>query len=358
MTVGWDERQLLGCVAGAVLAPSVHNTQPWLFRLRMDGLDVYADPRRLLAVADPTGRQLWTSVGAAVANAQVAVEARGRQCYLRMLPDPACPGLAAELRIGGKRPLGRAERLLAKAVRDRHTDRRPFNGAMPPQHLLDLLRAEARASRVGLALLVEDDAEEALAVTRAAEASHRADPAYLRELARWTTGRADRWDGVPVGAFGPAPLWDLVPVRDFTSGQPQAARRPARFEAEPLLAVLVTAADRPADWLRAGLAMQRVLLLATTHGLATSFLTQPLEFPALRTRLADRLGDQLDDDLGDDFGDPDSRQVQVLLRLGYRTGPPLPLTPRRTRGEVLIDTAAEAPGWPASGSPRPAVSGR
>src|SRR5262245_23757995 len=37
----------------ATAAPSVHNTQPWLFRLRSDGVDVFVDRRRQLISLDP-----------------------------------------------------------------------------------------------------------------------------------------------------------------------------------------------------------------------------------------------------------------------------------------------------------------
>ena len=47
----------------AVLAPSGHNTQPWLFRLRDDKVELYADRTRGLAVVDPEDRALVISCG-------------------------------------------------------------------------------------------------------------------------------------------------------------------------------------------------------------------------------------------------------------------------------------------------------
>ena len=78
--------------------------------------------------------------------------------------------------------------------------------------------------------------------------------------------------------------------------------------------------DEPADWVRAGRALERVLLLATAEGAAASFLNQALEVPGLRTEVRRLLGD---------FGEP-----QLLLRLGYapQAGPAL----RRPLAEVLI----------------------
>ncbi|CAM5617793.1 Nitroreductase OS=Streptomyces cyaneofuscatus OX=66883 GN=G3I52_01045 PE=4 SV=1 [Streptomyces cyaneofuscatus] len=87
----------------------------------------------------------------------------------------------------------------------------------------------------------------------------------------------------------------------------------------PLQALLGTAEDQPVDWLRAGQGMERVLLQATLDGLATSLISQPLEWPELETLARD----------------PRSRAgfVQMVFRFGY--GPSAPATPRRPVAEVL-----------------------
>ena len=48
--------------------------------------------------------------------------------------------------------------------------------------------------------------------------------------------------------------------------------------------MLFTDRDDPADWLRAGQALQRALLTAASLGVSTSFLTQPLELADLAFR--------------------------------------------------------------------------
>src|SRR5689334_11811216 len=73
----------------AVAAPSIHNSQPWRFRLHMGAVDVLLDRERQMHVADPSGRELTLSVGAAVFNLRVAMLAGGRQPILTTWPDPA-----------------------------------------------------------------------------------------------------------------------------------------------------------------------------------------------------------------------------------------------------------------------------
>ena len=42
----------------ACRAPSVHNTQPWAWRVSSDRIDLYADWSRRLPASDPDGRNL------------------------------------------------------------------------------------------------------------------------------------------------------------------------------------------------------------------------------------------------------------------------------------------------------------
>ena len=69
------------CVRAAIKAPSIHNTQPWLFLLGPDGIEVHSDLSRRLPAIDPTGRGMHISLGAAVFNLRVALAYRGCVTY-------------------------------------------------------------------------------------------------------------------------------------------------------------------------------------------------------------------------------------------------------------------------------------
>ncbi|GAB7045094.1 Acg family FMN-binding oxidoreductase [Catenuloplanes indicus] len=311
---------LAACLTAAVAAPSVHNTQPWLFRARGPEIDVMADLRRRLRVIDPDGRQLAVSVGAAALNLRVAMRAGGRLPVQRLLPDSVHPETLVTVFPGPFSPPGAGIRELAAAIGRRHTSRAPLcTSAIPWQVQQDLIAAAAAegARLTGCAPVARDGL---LALTRAAEETLHRDPAYRDEIAAWTGGPASRTDGVPVAAFAPRDATARLPLRDFGLGHPQP-RRPdgARFERFPALMVLSTAGDSRYDWVRAGQALQRVLLTATVHGLAVTPMNQALDVPALRHLTG---------------GDGAGRHAQAILRLGY--GTPGPVTPRRGVDEVLV----------------------
>jgi hypothetical protein len=154
---------------------------------------------------------------------------------------------------------------------------------------------------------------------RSADRRLRRDSRYRAELTAWTGPGPAHPDGVPHAAFGPWDALETLPLRDFGLTRPTEPRRTAHFEARPTLVVLSTADDSREQWLRAGQALERVLLTAAVRGLAATPMSQPLELPALRELLADANG---------------MARPQVILRLGY--GPACPASPRRALSEVLV----------------------
>jgi nitroreductase len=310
----------------AALAPSMHNTQPWRFAFARASqtIELYADPSRMLAHSDPHGRAVHIACGAALLNLRLAVAVAGREPMVRLLPDAAEPMLLALVRLGGPHRADQTEEELHAAIPERHTNRQPFsNRAVPPGVLAELLEA---AAAEGATLHLPDHTETArlLYLVRDAERGLLADPAYRAELARWAGGARDR-DGIPDSALGPRDPGGPTPVRDFQPDRPPTARY-AWFEDSPQLAVLSTAGGTRADWLRAGQALQRVLLTATSHGLAASPLTQPLETADAWLVRDPRAGNDV---------------PQMILRLGY--GLPTPATPRRPTSEILNEPRAPLP---------------
>src|ERR1039457_3236194 len=160
------------------------------------------------------------------------------------------------------------ERRLLAAVPHRHTHRGAFDPEPVAASLLARLQRAAAAEGAILCYVDQPDHYQQLAALVAeAEGRQQADPAALNEMRIWTRRTGDEArDGVPAYAF-PTPRYpqagrlaqrDFDLGRDFgllgSSGEPPTAT-----------AVLVTAADGPADWLRAGQALHRLLLHAASR---------------------------------------------------------------------------------------------
>jgi nitroreductase len=314
-----DDGNVRRIVEAAAAAPSIHNTQPWRFRVVGDDLmEVYGDPDRVLWVADARGRALHLSCGAALFNLRVAIRVIGGKPLVWPLPDLGRePTLIASVRLGEGRPPTRQDRELYESIWQRHTSRAPFSGKPVPSPAATALERAAEAEFAALRVLNAVDAVRVLQLATAADRKLAEDFDHRVELARWIGTEGD--DGVPAPALGSRPDREPAPVRDLGRGSPATALPTASYEPQPHLAVLATARDDPADWLRAGQALQRVLLTATSNGLATSFLYHPLELHDMRQ--------------SEPGWWPWPECPQIILRFGY--GPPGPTSPRRGVDDVL-----------------------
>jgi hypothetical protein len=329
-------------VEAAILAPSVHNTQPWWFggagpdRVsaasggRGRRISLHADVDRRLEVADPAGREMVISCGAALFTLRVAIHDLGHDPEVTVLPDPDRPSLLADVVFGREVSRSEENTLLVQQIRRRRTHRGAFRGEPVASSVLSTLRREAADEGAELRIVSDERARAALgALTEAAEHVQRTIPAYRVEIARWAQLPGQRrGDGVPGSAYPRAPhrTEPHYPQRDFSRGQrwgtdpagtdpagtDPAGTEPAPAEpeaAEPghdlvtgVVALLTTPGDVRADWLRAGQALQRLLLRATAEEVSAAFHTQALEVPELREFVRGRFCD--------------GAHPQMLLRLG------------------------------------------
>ncbi|MCF4136209.1 nitroreductase family protein [Streptomyces sp. Tue 6430] len=307
--------------AAAAAAPSVHNTQPWHFRYVPETrtVEIRAATERGLRHLDPTGRALHLSVGCAVLNLRMAAAHHGHEPVTRLLPRPGEPDLLATVRLA--RP-ARATSApdLHDAVWRRHSSRFPFSDRPLPQHLLAELTEAARTEGAFLRFPGPQETGHVLRLTREAERRNTADPDRAAESRHWVRAADPSTVGMRTGVLGLQDFLDQVPMRDFGAHRHPAVLAARPYETRPQIALLSTAHDRRADWLRAGQALEHVLLLATAHGTRASLLHQALEWPDLRAQLGS-------------VGDERRGHAQMVIRLGY--GPDGPASPRRTAWEAV-----------------------
>lgn len=303
--------QARSVIATATAAPSVHNSQPWLFTLEPDVLTVLADPQRALRQQDPDGRELLLSCGAAAQHARLAVRALGLSGNTVLLPPGAGPDVVAQVSLRPGPPQTEAERQLLDAVPRRHTDRSAFADWPVPVQVLDRLRTAAEQEGAWLQVLTTADVLELALLQAHAQAALRSDEPGQRERASWARTGPLPADGVPA---------DLVPGVGTGGTAPPAVRSDGSVPDAVL--VLGTAADERLDWVRAGRALGRVLLEGTGAGLVAAPATLALELPTVRDALTSALALR---------GAP-----QMVLRTGYPAGPGTEQVGRRGVEDVLL----------------------
>jgi hypothetical protein len=319
----------LVALSWAMLAPSPHNTQPWLAALTDDGIGIQVDRRRLLPVVDPQARQALISLGAFLELLTLAAAAQGLRATISLWPDgdadvQLSPGVAPDP--------------LFAALPHRRSTKLAYDLEKPVtrEHREALSQAAGTAVAMGFAgerAQVADLRE----IVLAAFLLEYGMPVALEETVRWIRLGAAEVEAQPDGlALTGTAVWWLTRLRVLSReslGHPGSpAWHLGRLQWENLIAGtasfgwLVTADDSVASRIAAGRAYQRVDLAAAAAGVAIYPVSQALGdyaqmFPS-RLQLETLLGIQ-----------PPAR-VQMLFRLGY-AGPQAP-SPRRPLVDVLV----------------------
>ncbi|GAS93594.1 nitroreductase [Mycolicibacterium canariasense] len=303
----------------ATRAPSVHNSQPWHWRVGPHSVHLFAERSLQLEHTDPDGRDLVVSCGIALNHCTVALAALGWQAKIHRLPNPEEPDHLASLELH-RSPAGETDISLASAIPRRRTDRRHFSAwPVPPGHVAMM---GARAARMGVTMRRIDPDEDFRAILERARRRHGEDAGYLSELAAWS-GRYGAVAGVPARNTPEPDPAAQVPGRIFAGAALSQPEDSTAADDHGVVLALGTAADDAVARLRAGEATSQILLTATSMGLASCIFTEPLELPETRDQLQAKVFS------GSHF-------PQVLLRIGWLppNADPLPATPRRAIGDV------------------------
>jgi hypothetical protein len=269
--------------------------------VRRKCVDLIADRSRALPANDPDDRELIISCGAVLFTLRVALAARGFSTFIETFPVAGDTDLLARISpVTGYFHNLVDTSALTQAVEQRRTYRKPFIQEDIPEPIIRNLCEGAKSEGATLVALKEDSQRRRIVelVEQADERLWR-DAQWRRELSMWMHPRR-RGEGFGIPGLAHAAAQLVARSFDLGSGTP--ARGQQILEGSPLLVVLGSPGDAPADWLATGQALQRMLLRACTDGLQASYLNQPLHLPDFRQQVAAML--------------PGAGVPQLILRLG------------------------------------------
>lgn len=314
-SAGSRKEQLTFLVRYAILAPSSHNTQPWAFRVGKDRVDVYRDDNRWLRVADPDQRELHVSAGAALENLLIAAGHFGFGGEVEYFPEKDDSRLVARVRFfPGKKTLSVEEEELFRAIPDRHTNRREYDGRSLAYDVVERLEGVSQEEDVRVHITHDTDVRRWVddLVVRA-DAIQFADPEWREELGLWL-GR---------GVFGSGLIMSKVSqlaVTYLNIGKSTARKDEELLRSASALGVISAAEPDRLIQVKAGRVFERLFLTATSLGIAIQPMNQVLQVPDIRVGFKSLLPEE--------WGEP-----QMAFRLGYAEADEH--TPRRPLGDVL-----------------------
>ncbi len=306
-------------------APSLYNSQPWLWVADSGRLDLFLDPSRVLQT-DRSTREAHISCGAVLDHLRVAMAAAGWMTTVDRFPAPNNPQHLARLEFTALDYVTDEQRGRADAILKRRTDRLPFMAPVMAPTMWDsfepVLRSRVDVDAVRLDVLPDELRPRLAEASQITESLRLYDSWYHSEL-DWWTAPFEASEGIPYSALVSAAESDRVGVNRVF---PLTHNRERRADIGPdcsKIVMLSTDDDSPSNALACGEALSTVLLECTMAGFATCPLAHLTELSVSRELLAAVTGHT---DL-----------PQVLIRVGL--APALdevsPATPRRPLADVL-----------------------
>jgi hypothetical protein len=306
-------------------APSLYNSQPWLWEADGAALHLFLDPSRVLGT-DRSGREALISCGAVLDHLRLAMAAAGWTAEIDRFPNPDKPEHLAAVEFTPMDHVTDEQRRRADAILMRHTDRlplmAPFTAPINWEPFEAVLRNTVDGVQARLDVLSDDLRQRLIEVTELTESLRLYDSSYHDEL-YWWTSPFELSEGIPYSSLVSAAESDRVAIGRVFPFTHNRERRTDIGEDHSKILMLSTENDTRLDALLCGEALSSILLECTIAGLATCPLTHLTELSVSREILA-AVTDHTD-------------LPQMLIRVGV---PPAldvmpPATPRRPLADVL-----------------------
>lgn len=329
------ESQLRFLLGYAILAPSTHNTQPWRFSIEGNRVDFLLDPSRILPASDPEGREAYISLGHALENFLIALEAhglRGAVTHALQLPEyphrMAEPFVVCSVSITSDECSPSQEAAgLCSSIKHRRSARAAYHDTKLHEEIKQICSGHCARHQEAGYLFVEDEQKKSLIADAVADGTAHAfnNPEFGKELSQWII---PNWKTHAVGMPGftvgmPGPISYIVPklLARINLGRMQAKQMGTLVQKTPTLCVVHAPDDTHRSWLAAGRLSERLCVSLAHHHFCTSIMAAPVEFNHIAARLAQGLGL---------VGRP-----LVFFRIG-QTSKTIPYSPRLSVDECLV----------------------
>lgn len=327
----------MSAVAAAVLAASAHNTQPWVFAVGRDRIDVFADPYRTTGANDALGREFHISLGCALENLVLGAHASGYATDVTL--DPG--GEANLVATVALRPTPPLTTDLYTAIGTRRSNRSEYTTDPLPSRTFEDMTGlvDESVAPADLIFLSQEPSRGQLGdLIVEATRAHVADRDQSLASSAWWRSSWDEVqrhkDGLNIDGVGLPPvvrtLGKLLPATSRASDDQTFIDLTIK-QTRSAAAFGVITVDDPAELgqqLAGGRLLQRLHLWATAHGLGFQHMNQV-------TERVDRDREQ------GAAGVFDTRLTELVagtalstFRIGYPTLPSQP-SPRRPVGEVV-----------------------
>lgn len=325
MTSKADEATMREICRYGTLAPSVHNTQPWRFKLAGPAIEVFVDPASILQEGDPTRRELWLSMGACLENLCLAAGSLGYKTGLKTDAHGDFDQRPVAVLKLSKSAGGDKEWL--KAIEERVSDRFSYRSKPVSQNLLNKISGSWQSKSVKVMATGDPELLTTLGeLTEKGLSVALGFPGFRKELSElvhfnWQRPKV----GMPGYTLTRGTLGSVLEKASLATGlgsRKKAVEDGRLIAAGPAVIMTFTSGDTPLYWLEAGRAFQHALLQAALLGLHTATVAAVVEAGDFHEDIEALAGT--------------AWRLQTVSRAGYPTKQHVPHSPRLPLEEVII----------------------
>jgi hypothetical protein len=361
----------LSLVSSAILAANPHNTQPWLFVVNPNRIDLIAEVNRNIGAIDPYLREMYEGLGCALENLVLAAEAKGYAYELKLIPNPTNKTHVASISlttnsksknsVTGNTTAARSiittnvssvksdTLALYNAIPQRHTNRGPYDKNKPvSQDILESLGLISKTispeARMTIFWFTTSDQRRKVGdlILQATQAivddKEQSYDDFRWYRSSWQDIQTNR-DGLSVDASGSswylgflAKLLPPISKEEYGSSQLQLAKDTYVATAAAFGIIAVHDVFDNIQRLEGGMFYQRMQLWATSNGLAMQPMNQVTERADREVSLG--IEQTFGSALRELIANP-NWQALFTFRIGYPTIEALS-SPRRSVQEVVL----------------------
>ena len=299
----------------ATKAPSGHNTQPWLFHICEDSIEIHPDNRKTLHVVDRNRREMFVSLGCATENLCIAAGSIGYASKVNVSEEGI---ISIELHSVDNQK----KTLLSGQITRRQTNRSIYNGKQIPEKVIRELLTLEKEEYIGIYCWQKQSIEfnKIRDYVLVGNKIQMSDSCFKNELKSWMRfnkrDEQQTLDGLSYAVFGAPnlPRWlsRLIMGTYLTPGM-QNKSDEKKVNSSSHVVLFTVKNDSIPEWIQLGRTLEHFLLKTTEAGIATAFINQPCELKVLAEQMQCEVIHQTG---------KEKRIPVVLLRMGYAKAMP------------------------------------
>lgn len=275
----------------AVLAPSTHNTQPWLFKITKDSCEIYINSAKKLAQADPTERNLYISLGCCIENLIIAASYFG--VFKTVQYNNGKNNLVATLFFKNLDKAPKADKKmvnLLEAILKRITVRGTFSAKKVDKKILDSINKNPFSKDIALHIVKDEkDIEKIAHYTAEGLRMAYSNRLFRQEMSQWMNSNiSQRKEGIPGYSLRMPFLMSLIfpfLVRLTDIGKKVSALNFKSVASAPLIFIITAKKNDSLIWIQVGRLAEHTMLSLYANTIKTSIFVAALEMGNLSTKV-------------------------------------------------------------------------